>query len=209
MSERLLERALAQLAKPGATLAPGRDGAFGVYPRGDRRRRPSAKLSAAAVRALEAEGAIAPRADGALMLSVAGEARVRRDRARADEAFLAQHKEVLDRVAIDSDGDIQTVRGTDPDPLIRRLAGLRGVSGRRWLEAGELAAASQLRRDWAVAQIGMVRGSDWQAAPIGAGPRGASNAQEMAMARRCDARRRESRRWSAPRAGRRARANWR
>jgi hypothetical protein len=41
-----------------------------------------------------------------------------------------------------------------------------------------------------VGEIGMVRGSDWMAAPMGVGARGAGNAQEAAMARRCDARRR-------------------
>jgi DNA-directed RNA polymerase specialized sigma24 family protein len=67
---------------------------------------------------------------------------------------------------------------------------LRGASGRRWLDASELAAANQLRRDWETAQIGMVRGSDWSAAPLGSTPRSGANALEAAMARRCDAGRR-------------------
>ena len=86
---RRIERALARLAAPSAELAPERDGAsFGVFPHGDRRRRPIVRLSAAEVRALEAEGAIAALTDGGVfVLSEAGRARVRRDAAADGEAF--------------------------------------------------------------------------------------------------------------------------
>lgn len=190
MSERRIKRVLAQLSRPGAVLAPGRDGSYGVHPNGDRRCRPTARLNAAETRALEAEGAIEASPGGAFVLSGAGAARVRRNAAAAGEAFLAQHAQVLERAVMDADGDLRALRGLDPNAFMRRLEGLRGASGATWLDAAELAAASQLRRDWENAQIGLVRGSDWSAAPIGSAPRGASNAQEMAMARRCDARRR-------------------
>jgi Domain of unknown function (DUF6456) len=191
MSTQRIERALAHLAKAGAVLAQSRDGVFGVYPRGDRRRRPAARLNAGEVKALESEGVVVARDEGeGFVLGEAGVARVRRQTAQAGEAFIAQHADVVDRSVADGEGEIRIVRGLDPDGVMRRLVGLRGATGRRWLDNAELAAASQLRRDWATAQIGMVRGSDWTAAPLGATPRGGANAQEVAMARRCDARRR-------------------
>jgi hypothetical protein len=190
MSEQRIERALAQLARTGAVLAQARGGNFGVYPHGDRRRRPTVRLDRDETRALEADGAIVAGDDGVFVLTSAGFARTRRDAAAPNEPFVAQHHDVQDRHVMDDDGDVRTVRGLDPDPVIRRLAGLRDAAGRPWFNAAELAAVNKLRRDWALAQVGMMRGSDWSAGPFGAAPRGANNAQEGAMARRCAARRR-------------------
>ncbi|MGQ0533156.1 MAG: DUF6456 domain-containing protein [Caulobacteraceae bacterium] len=190
MSEARIARALVLLAKPGAVLAERSDGAFGVFRGGDRRRRPPVLLLRSEVIALASDGAIAPRSEGVFVLSTAGGARVRRETAETGEAFAAQHRHVVDRPVIDAEDGLHIVRGFDPDALMRRLASLRGPARRPWLEAAELAAANQLRRDWATAEIGMLRGSDWTAAPIGSTPRGGANAQEAAMARRCDARRR-------------------
>lgn len=178
------------LAKPGAILAERPDGGFGVHPNGDRRRRQTVRLSAAEVSKLETDGVVIARDDGAFVLTAAGASRVRRDGAQEGEAFFAQHRDVMDRAVVDEAGGIRVMRGFDPDVVMRRLAGLRNAAGRPWLEATELAAANRLRRDWALAEIGMVRGSDWTAAPMGSTPRGANNAQEVALARRCDARRR-------------------
>jgi hypothetical protein len=191
MSERRIERALARLASPGALLAADHDsGDFGVYPRGDRRRRPVVRLSAGEVRALEADGAIEAHGGGAFALSAAGAARVARAGAPLAEQFLAQHGAVVDRSVLDRDGDVRAVRGLDAEAPMRRLARLRDAAGGPWLSEGELAAASRLRADWELAEIGLVRTSDWTAAPIGSSARGAPDAQERSMARRCDARRR-------------------
>ncbi len=188
MSQRI-ERALAALARPGAVLAPWRERGFAVYPHGDRRRRPAARLNTEEMRALESEGAIARDAIGGFALTEAGWARVRRESAAAGEAFTAQHRAIIDRAVLDARGGVRSVRGHDADAAMRKLAALRGNAGEPWLDGAELAAASRLRRDWALAEIGMVRGSDWTAAPIGSSPR-SGNAQDAAMARRCDARRR-------------------
>mgnify|MGYP001002265503 CR=1 FL=1 len=86
MSARAADRALARLDSENAILAREREGrSYGVLPRGDRRRRPVARLDAASVRALEAEGALTRSGDDAFVLSDAGRARVRRDAAREDE----------------------------------------------------------------------------------------------------------------------------
>jgi hypothetical protein len=191
MSARRVERALARLATPGAVLALERGGpGYGVYVGSDRRRRPALRLSASEVRALEADGAIARDDQGAFFATKAGAARASRNAANDGERFIAQHAPVIDRAVVDADGDVVRLRGFDPDPAMRRLAALRGASGAAWLDDAELRAAQRLRDDWAASQAGLVRGSDWSAPPMGSGSRGPGNAQEAAMARRCDARRR-------------------
>lgn len=189
MSESRTERALAYLARPGAVLLQSR-GVFGVVPAGDRRRRALARLRADEVKILESEGAIAPNGTSGFVLTSAGAARVRRQRAEAGERFIAQQREIVNRAVVDEDGSIKTVRGHYPEGVMRRLASLQTAAGKPWLDASELAAANQLRRDWTTAEIGLVRGSDWSATPIGSSGRGGANAQEIAMARRCDARQR-------------------
>lgn len=190
MSEARVDRALERLSVPGAVLAADRGGAYAVFPGGDRRRRPSVRLPVETVDLLESAGAIARCAPDAFAITDAGRARVRRGAARSDEAFLAQHVEVVSRAVIDRDGDIQDVRGAEPNAVLRRLAALRGADGEAWLSAAELAAAGRLWTEWRRSEIGQVRGSDWTAPPLGTSARGAGNAQDIAMANRCDARRR-------------------
>ncbi len=191
MSEGRIARALSRLASPGAVLAPDRGASgFGVYVKGDRRRRPIVRLSRMEVRALEAEGAVEAAGDGAFVLSAAGASRALREGAEPAERFMAQHAPVVARAVVSATGDLRMVRGVDPDGPMRRLANLRDAAGAAWLSQAELAAAERLRADWALSEIGALRGSDWLAAPIGSTPRGPGNAQEAAMARRCDARKR-------------------
>ena len=184
-----VERALARLASAGAVLAAVSEGVFAVLPRGDRRRRPLARINAADVRALESEGVLARQGD-AFTLTDAGRARLRRDGALRDEAYVAQHDPVVTRAAIDADGDVLAVRGIALNTVIARLAALRGANDKPWLTGAEIAAAQALRADWEAAQAGLTRGSDWSAPPMGASARGPGNVQERAQAARCDARRR-------------------
>lgn len=193
MSERRTDRALARLVAHSAVLAPERSGAgFAVFPNGDRRRRPVARLGAGEVKELAASGAIA-RIEGlgdAYAITEAGRARLRRSKAAPEETFAAQHRPVIDRGLVDEAGAACHVRGYDPSPALKRIAALRDAKGAPWLSAVELAAANWLRADWDRAQIGLVRGSDWTAAPRGSAARSPGNAQEDALAARCDASRR-------------------
>lgn len=185
-------RALQRLAATGAQLMPARTGAgFALYPGGDRRRRPTARLSNAEVQALCSEGVLA-RAGDNLVLTEAGVKYLRRETARAGEAFASQHREVIDRAAVGEDGGIRIVRGHDGNARLKRLSTPKDVRGGSLLSAAELAAAAQLMADWDAGQVGVVRGSDWSAAPMGT-TRGTSNAQERAMASHCDARARIAR----------------
>jgi hypothetical protein len=190
MSPTRVERALARLCADGAVLAADRGGGYGVFPGGDRRRRPTVRLGASVVRELESAGAIIRSEGDALALTEAGRARVRRSSAAAGEAFVAQHADIGPRAVIDPDGDVKHVRGAEPNAVLRRLAALRGAGGEAWLSGAELAAAGRLWTDWRRSQVGQVRSSDWTAPPISGSARGGGNGQEAAMARRCDARRR-------------------
>jgi hypothetical protein len=191
MSARAIERALARMASSaGCVLAPERNGAgYGLFPNGDRRRRPVVKLSGVEVGELQSSGALVDAGDGAFAISEAGRARVRRDAAAPGEAFVAQHRPIIDRTVMSGAGAM-LVRGHDADPTVRRLAALRDASGAAWLSAAELAAAARLRGDWEAGERGLVRGSDWAAPPNGAAARGLRNAREGALAAHCDARRR-------------------
>lgn len=193
MSARDVERALARLMGAEAILAPAREGAgFGVFANGDRRRRPAARLSGAQVKELSASGALAPMPErGVFVLSEAGRARVRREASAPNEQFAAQHRIIEDRAVIDADGDLQRVRGHDPNGPLKRLAALRDANGLPWLAPQELAAALRLRGDWEVSQRGLVRGSDWSAGPQSGAARGPGG-REAALAARCDASRRSA-----------------
>jgi hypothetical protein len=185
-----IKRAVVRLAMDGALLGRLPSGrGFGVFAQGDRRRRPVARLSATDVAELQSSGALAPLGDG-FVLSDAGQALARREAAEPGEAYLAQHGEIGARTVVDADGALRTARGREPSALLRRLAQLCDAKGAPWLTDAELAAARELRSDWEAAQIGLGRGSDWSAPPIGGSARRADNGRDYAMAVRCDARRR-------------------
>jgi hypothetical protein len=189
MSARLVARALERLAAPECVLAPERSGSgFGVFPNGDRRRRPMVRLSAAEVRELVSSGAIVAGVEGAYVLSDAGQARVTRESSAPAEAYAAQHCPIVDRPVMDGDGDVRTVRGHDVDRVLRRLAALRDQAGRAWLDGAELAAAARVKSDWERGELGLVRGSDWLAPPKASTARGSG--MDGALAAHCDARRR-------------------
>lgn len=197
MSGRAIERALVRLTQESALLAPEREGAaYGVFLKGDRRRRPVARLSADAVRALDADGVLAPAEDGGFVLSAAGQARMRRASAPQGEGYAAQHGAIVERYVMERGEAARAVRGYDAGGALRRLASMRDINGRPWLSAAEFAAARQLREDWTRAQAGLVKGSDWRAPPNAEGAR-ALNGQEAAMAARCDAERNFRRRLEA------------
>lgn len=187
----VIDRALRGLTAPGAVLARVPSGAtFGVFSGGDRRRRPIAKLHDEAVRALASSGAIewAPNRDG-FILTPAGRSRIGRQEAAPSERFLAQHGPIVARETLDELGQTRLVRGVAQSNALQRLAALQDGKGAPWLSSEELAAAARLRAYWETGQAGLVRGSDLTAPPNASGARGASSAQEAALAARCDARR--------------------
>lgn len=179
-------RALERRAAPDALLAPDRTGRWHcVYPKGDRRRRPLAKLSPADVRVLVGDGAIAPAGfAGAYRLSPEGK-RARLRTTFEEAPFRQQHTAFVERVAMGKRGP-RRARGAE-------IAGPFGVLVARtphFFEAREIAAARRLWEDHALSQHGLIAGSDWQAPPRGSTRRGSGGSQERAVAAAIDARRR-------------------
>lgn len=182
------QRALARLGKSGALLAPERNGrAMGVFPKGDRRRKPTARLSREEVRTLLFEGAIAPAgfAD-TYRLSPAGAARVARDAAKR-EPWRDQHGKLVERFIMADDGVMRTVCGVPLDGPFGRLT---HVAGKSFFSRREIEAARRLYEDFESAQHGLIGGSDWSAPPRGSTARGSGGAQEHALISAIDARRR-------------------
>lgn len=182
-------KALQRLGIDGAVLAPLREGlGHGVYARGDRRRKPMAKLGPADVAALRADGALAPSgfAD-CYLLSGAGRMRLRRDAAET-APYLAQHTALVARAVMDPDGALRMARGVDPAGPIARLSRISDASGVAFFAGREIAAARQLWTLWARSQRGLMRGSDLEAPPLGSAPRGPGGVQENATLGAIDAR---------------------
>ncbi|MFZ2029330.1 MAG: DUF6456 domain-containing protein [Vitreimonas sp.] len=187
-----VERALARLQQAGSILALEKSGRwFGVFAKGDRRRRPVARLTTTQVRGLESCGTIVRSAEpNCFVLSPAGAARVSRGHAAPAEAYLAQHRPIVTRTVMASDGIARDVRGHALNDTVRKLAAMHDASGAPWFTADELSAAARLRADWERGQIGLTKGSDLSAPPRGQAARGVGNATERLAGAGCDARRR-------------------
>lgn len=189
---RTLERrrkALAKLAHAGAVLAPDRDGhGHAVYPHGDRRRRPTARLKAEDVHVLAADGALAPSGiSGCWLLSGAGRDRLRRDAAE-DAPFAEQHSRRITRTVMEGDGKAREVRAVEGPVL--RLSRIADSAGVAFFQGREIAAARELWTDHERGQRGLFRGSDWSAPPLGSVARGAGGGQEHATVEAMAARQR-------------------
>lgn len=193
--EARLSRALAALAQDRALLAPDRAGQFGVFPRGDRRCRARAQVSAAQVRQLAADGAIvAGMAPETFVLARAGAHRAARNAAAPDEEYLAQHAPIGERRVVPPGGvTAMRARAADPHVGLARLARLTDAQGEAWFSAEEIEAARRLHADWERSQAGLVRGSDWSAPRRGGPAHDPGAAQERALAAGIDARRRVER----------------
>lgn len=181
-------KAIARLAAADALLAPARTGLWhGVFPKGDRRRRPLAKITHEDLHLLLAEGALQPAGfAGCYRLSGPGHAFRARDAADA-EPWRAQHGEIVERMVMNDAGDFHPMRGADIAGPFGRL--LRATAP-GFFTPRDVAAARTLWEDWEKSQRGLVGGSNWSAPPRGSASRGPGGAQETAANGAIDARRR-------------------
>jgi hypothetical protein len=185
------QKALSRLTHIGAVLAPLRDGdGHGVFPRGDRRRGPMARLRVEDVQALVMDGALTPSGiAGSYFISAAGRARVAREAAEA-EAFQRQHFPLVERTIVEGDAVLRTVKGRDVAGPVAQLARLADGAGASFFTGREISAARRFWEDHELGQRGLLRGSDWTAPPMGSAPRGAGGAQERAVHGSIEARQR-------------------
>jgi hypothetical protein len=188
-----LHRALSRLNSPRAIIARvASSERYGVFNTADRRRRPTASLRAEEVKACLAEGLLdASDVNGVYQLSDAGRAWLKRSSMEHD-GFRAQHMDIVLREFMNADGGAHRVRGVDPEDAIARLRRTTDGAGQAWFSRAEMAAARRIRADWNDGQLGLYRGSDWSAPPLGANARGPGGAQDYAPAVAIDARARFS-----------------
>lgn len=110
------------LAQPGAELWPltGGEDRYGVFPAGDRRRRPLARLGRAALDAALKAGRVEP-ADAHFRLSTPGRAAVSRAVGGA-QSYAAQHRHMVSRSLIDRAGRVIKVEANALESPLGRLA---------------------------------------------------------------------------------------
>lgn len=105
-----LPRWLRCLGRAGAALrpCPEAEGRFAVYPAGDRRRRPLARLDAAQLREALARGLLSEQG-GSIELGEDGHAALKRG-AGEDADYAAQHREMIDTHILSGAGQVRRVR---------------------------------------------------------------------------------------------------
>lgn len=143
-------RALKRLSEPDAVLAitDASGAAYGVFPSGDRRRRPLGRLKKTDVARLCSDGALIGDDEVGYRLTPAGVARVQREGNEGPEAFRGQHQDIGAKAVMDNDGDIvQKTANLAESPLawlVRRGA----PDGGAFLAPHEFAAGERLRADY-------------------------------------------------------------
>lgn len=179
---------IARLARPGCVLAPlpggevGGQAGYGVYPQGDRRRRPLAKVSQAALQRALSDGAVAA-GEGGYLLTGDGAARARRNGAGA-AGFAVQHGPIERRILTDPDGERPVFARTGGGPLARYL---KPANGRPpLLEPVHATAADMLVRDYERSALTSRVTRDWSGVP-GAKTRSAPKDRAEAPVSRLDA----------------------
>jgi hypothetical protein len=170
-------RALRRLSVAGmvARPEPGDEGAYAVFPEGDRRRRAVARLDKAAVARLLSAGALERSGDGeGVVLTAAGRALVKRGEHGA-EGFRAQHMDLAAAPAHAGEASGRAVNlAESPLGWLARRTDGRGAP---LISTRELLAGERLRADFHTGRyIGRVT-SDWSAPPRGSTARGPSDAQ--------------------------------
>ena len=118
-----------------------------------------------------------------IVISAAGQARIKRARWPAETAYLAQHLDLVrpDRTAAAEEGALQD---TSESPLAW-MARRRGRDGAPLIDAAAFQAGERLRRDLTLSGMLPRMGSDWGAPKVdGGGPRDPASATDARLAAR-------------------------
>lgn len=173
----LMPRWFRCLNAPGAVLLPdGGQGGYAVFPKGDRRRRPLARVARHDVLAARADGWLTPHQDG---FTLSRDVRNRKVREQSAEAgFLAQHGGLEAATILDDAGRNQPViRRSEASPLARWIRpGPDGAAP--LLDRFEFEAGERLRSDHARSTMSQRLTADWTAPPRSGGGRGPSGPED-------------------------------
>lgn len=163
--ERIAERAVELLIRPGATLQQTGAAAYAVRVGHDRRRRPALRLDEAAFARLTREPGLRPLPEGGWTLA----------RMPLARPFLQPGRPSVipgEREIVDPDGR-RVVRAANlGESPIAWLARRRDAAGKPWLTLPEIAAAEKLREDFTLAGVVGRMTMAWDAGPKTRGGRG-------------------------------------
>lgn len=146
------------LAREGAQLraCPDAPGRLAVYPSGDRRRRPLARLDDRQCRDALASGILTEAGEEGWILTPEGHNRLLRDQA-GEQGHAGQHREMVARTLLAEDGALRQVRvNALASPLGRWAAGL---------SPPQLAAGERFCSDYACSTLQQAVTRNWSATP--------------------------------------------
>ncbi len=170
---------LKRLRSPGRRLLQDGQGRFGIYPGGDRRRRPVARISGEAFRQARASGLICEAGEG-WSLSEPGQAAL--DRTMAGGVDHAAPKRVMARRELGERNGRSTTHAVNlAESPLHKWTGV--------LEAWQIEAGERYRRDYLGSTLSAIGVSDWLRPP-GSTPSPASCGPDRAPIARLDARQR-------------------
>lgn len=154
-----LPRWVKRLAVPGACLRAMPDGGdgFAVFPKGDQRRRPVARVAAWEVRAALSEGWLTGSADAGYRLAHDAHDLA----ARQLGSFAMAHSNPVMRAIANDDGRVEPYRVNMADSPLARWHRPRGGETEGWLTAIEFEAGERLRADYHRSTLSERVTSDW------------------------------------------------
>ncbi len=163
-----LPRWLRCLSRAGAVLKPCSDasGRFGIYPGGDRRRRPLARLDAAQLREALARGLVSDTGDS-IQLCAEGRAALQRDGGAAGE-YAAQHRDMIDASILSRGGQVRRVSRNRSEgalgPWAAQLDPVERAAGERFCaDHAQSTLHQHTTRNWSPSAS--IRGQGWRGGP--------------------------------------------
>jgi Domain of unknown function (DUF6456) len=174
---------LRRMSTPGAVLKPinGDAGTYGVFPKGDLRRRPLARLSAASLAKARAEGVLREISPDCYQLAVRPDVVAQR---RAGD-YRSPHQLIFEQPVVDGDGNTTTLRVNIADSPLARWMKPDVTTGRSWLSETEFEAGERLRADYHRSVLSERVTANWEgylAPTVGRSSRGAGDAPLSAIA---------------------------
>ncbi|WP_339748463.1 DUF6456 domain-containing protein [uncultured Maricaulis sp.] len=167
-----LPRWLRHLSRAGAVLKPCSDGSgrFAVYPAGDRRRRPLARLDTAQLREALARGLLSETDDG-IELGADGQAALQREaggQSGEGADFAAQHREMVDTQILSRGGQMHRVKTNRREgtlgPWAAQLDPLERAAGERFcVDHAQSSLHQHTTRNWSLTASGRAQG--WRGGP--------------------------------------------
>ena len=172
-----------RLSIRGAVLkaVPGDVGVYGVFPKGDLRRRPLARLTAASLAQARSEGLLCEISPGCYQLAERPEAMTQ----RREGDYRTPQRQLCERRVVEDDGITVTHRVNVADSPLARWIKPDPKTGQSWLSETEFEAGERLRADYHRSVLSERVTANWEGylAPTGGrSGRGADDAPFSALA---------------------------